>query len=147
MSDSLDDWLDGLQKEIDQDVKDTYSEAVFERWKNPTHMGRLDDPDASASLKGTCGDTMEIYLKIEKDRIIKAGAFTDGCGSSMVCGSVTAEMAEGKTVAEAMSIRPEDVIDVLGGLPEEERHCAFLAAGTLNEALDRYMRDAASKDE
>jgi nitrogen fixation NifU-like protein len=29
---------------------------------------------------------------------------------------------------------------VLGGLPEEDRHCALLAAETLQDALDDYMR-------
>ena len=40
----------------------------------------------------------------------------------------------------------EMILDILGGLPEEDRHCAFLAAETLQEALDDYMRKQRWKD-
>jgi hypothetical protein len=31
------------------------------------------------------------------------------------------------------------ILEKLGRLPEEDRHCAFLAAETLQEALNQYM--------
>jgi NifU-like protein involved in Fe-S cluster formation len=34
------------------------------------------------------------------------------------------------------------ILEVVGGLSEEERHCAFLAAEALQEALDDHMRKA-----
>ena len=52
----------------------------------PETMGRMNDPDGSAFIKGTCGDTMEMYLVIAEDRITEVKFFTDGCGSSVFCG-------------------------------------------------------------
>jgi nitrogen fixation NifU-like protein len=72
---------------------------------------------------------------------VKEATFqTDGCGSSTVCGSFAAELAHGRNPDEIAEITGEMILGVLGGLPEEDRHCAFLAAETLQEALDDYMR-------
>ena len=32
----------------------------------------------------------------------------------------------------------EDILEALGGLPEESRHCALLASSTLRAAIDDY---------
>jgi nitrogen fixation protein NifU and related proteins len=34
----------------------------------------------------------------------------------------------------------ETILGILGVFPEEDRHCAYLAAETLHAALDDYMR-------
>ena len=57
----------------------------------------------------------------------------------MVCGSFAAELALGKTLDELVEITSETILKILGSFPEESRHCAFLAAETLQEALNDYM--------
>jgi nitrogen fixation NifU-like protein len=49
------------------------------------------------------------------------------------------ELAKGKTVLEAQKITQKDVLDALGGLPENDIHCALLAANTLKEAIKDYI--------
>lgn len=63
---------------------------------------------------------------------------TDGCGASTACGSVVTEMVRGKTIEEAFTVEDTDVLSVLGGLPEENAHCALLAANTPRAALENY---------
>ena len=82
---------------------------------------------------------MEINLRIKDDSIEEATFFTDGCGSSVACGSVIAELATGKDLEEAAQIGGDTVLKVLGGLPEEESHCAFLAAETLMTAIHQWI--------
>ncbi len=82
---------------------------------------------------------MQIFLKFENDRVCDAAYLTDGCGSSTVCGSFAAEMAIGKNPDELIEITGDAILEKLGRFPEEDRHCAFLAAETLQEALNRYM--------
>ena len=48
-------------------------------------------------------------------------------------------MSIGKSPDEILEITGEAILKKLGGLPEEDRHCAFLAAATLQEALNTYM--------
>lgn len=59
-------------------------------------------------------------------------------GSSTVCGSFAAEMAHVKDPDKLMEITGEAILERIGRFPEEDRHCAFLAAETLREALNRY---------
>ena len=138
MVDNLNDDVKHLQQEILL-KKDGYGVPAFERWLNPLHRGALKEPDGYARVTGPCGDTMEIFLRFDKDRINEAAFETDGCGSSAVCGSFAAEMALGKTPDELLAVTGDTILEKLEGLPEKEQHCAFLAGETLQEALSNYM--------
>ena len=139
MSDSLDRLVSGLQNQIYEDTRSAYGERTFERWQNMLYMGTMENPDGYARVTGPCGDTVEVFLKFQDDRVHEASFQTDGCGNSAVCGSFAAEMALDKTPDELIEITGEGILEFLGGFPENDRHCAFLAAETLQEALNDYM--------
>ena len=82
---------------------------------------------------------MEIFLKFENHRVKESSFQSDGCGSSIVCGSFAAEMSLGKNPDELLEITGEAILEELGKLPKEDEHCASLAAETLQEALNDYM--------
>ncbi|MCJ8502698.1 iron-sulfur cluster assembly scaffold protein [Desulfatitalea alkaliphila] len=140
MSDKLDDFVNDLQGRIFEETRAAYGELGFERWRNPLYQGAMQDAHGRARLKGTCGDTMQLFLKFEQGRVVSASYLTDGCGASTVCGSLAAEMAHGCTPEAIADITGETILELLGVFPEEDRHCAFLAAATLQEALSDYMR-------
>lgn len=137
--DNFDSFVESLQEEIFEDTRKAYGEIGFQRWRNPLYHGRMDKPDAHAKVTGTCGDTMEIFLKFENNRVKDASYVTDGCGSSTVCGSFAAEMALQKNPDELTDITGEAILNKLGTFPEEDEHCAYLAAETLQAALHIYM--------
>jgi len=139
MSNDLDDFVQDLQEQIFEETRTAYGDVVFERWLNPLHMGMIDNPDGYARLNGSCGDTMQIFLRFENNRVKDASFQTDGCRSSAVCGSFAAEMAIGKNPDELLEITGDAILEKLGGLPKEEEHCAFLAGESLQEALNDYM--------
>jgi nitrogen fixation protein NifU and related proteins len=147
MTDSLDDFIQEIQHQINEETKEAYGQAAFERWLRPQYMGAMDNPDGYGHVAGSCGDTIEIFLRFEEDKVKGATFRTDGCGSSQVCGSFAAELALGKKPDELAEISGETILEALGGLPEEDRHCALLAAETLQEALDDYMRKQSRKKE
>jgi nitrogen fixation NifU-like protein len=142
VTDELDYFAMELQNQILDETKTAYGQVAFERWLNPLFMGVMDNPDGHGRLTGSCGDTMEIFLKFEREKVVEATFLTDGCGPSAVCGSFAAELALGKSLDEVAAITGGTILEVLGGLPEEEQHCAFLAAATLQDALDHRMRKA-----
>jgi nitrogen fixation NifU-like protein len=146
MADEFDDFARALQDQIYEETREAYGQVAFERWLKPLYVGVLPNPEGHGRVKGTCGDTMEIFLRFENDKVKEAAFQTDGCGSSTVCGSFAAELAHGRSPDEVAEITGEMILDVLGGLPEEDRHCAFLAAETLQEALDDYMRKQRGRD-
>lgn len=139
MADTLSEYARELQANIDEQVRQEWGEAVFRRWKTPLLMGALPGASAQATQRGTCGDQMTIYLKLDLDRVTAASFLTDGCGPSVVCGSLAAEMAVGKTPEQLLDITGEAILDTLGGLPQDHEHCAFLAAATVRAAADQYM--------
>ena len=133
------DFVGKLQEQIFEETREIYGEEVLSRWQEPKFMGRMTDASSVGRITGNCGDRMEIYLRIKDDSIEEATFFTDGCGSSVACGSVVAELATGKDLEEAAQIGGDTVLMVLGGLPEEESHCAFLAAETLMTAIHQWI--------
>jgi nitrogen fixation NifU-like protein len=146
MADALDEFVHELQEKIYEEAKTTYGEEAFQRWLHPGNQGPMEDPDGYAVLTGSCSDTMQIFLKFKDGIVSEATYQTDGCGSSSVCGSFAAEMAVGKDPDDLLSITGEAIIARLGGIPDEDRHCAFLAAETLQAALNDYMIKQTSKN-
>ena len=49
---------------------------------------------------------------------------------------MTTELARGKTVEDLRGIQQKDLLNALGGFPEEAQHCALLAANTLHAACE-----------
>jgi predicted Fe-Mo cluster-binding NifX family protein/NifU-like protein involved in Fe-S cluster formation len=101
----------------------------------PANSGPLRDAGGNARIAGPRGDTKEFRVRPEGDRVARVSFTTDGCGHSMRSGSAAAALAEGKTIGDALRIGQEEVLEATGGLPEESRHCALLAADTLRAAL------------
>ena len=124
---------------IKAEMKKVYSETVVEHSMNPRNVGDIEDAGGFAKVIGPCGDTMEIWLKVNSDTISDASFMTDGCGTTLASGSMVTEMAKGRTVFHAQKITQQDVLNALGGLPEESQHCALLAVNTLKEAVNDYL--------
>ena len=98
----------------------------------------LDRPDGYAKIKGPCGDTMEMFLKIQNDKIVDITYTTDGCMTSHAAGSAATVMAKGAAVRECLKISQSTILEHLGGMPDESKHCALLAAKTFHQALRQY---------
>ena len=129
-----------LQEQIMEQIKKRYTKTVIAHWQNPHNFHKLENPDGSARLKGSCGDTMEMFLKM-RDGVVKRFTFqTDGCGSTIACGSMATELAQYKSFTHALgAVTADKILEQLGGLPEEDVHCAQLAAETLRLALADYL--------
>ncbi|WP_028584718.1 iron-sulfur cluster assembly scaffold protein [Desulfogranum mediterraneum] len=131
--------VDKIQEQVFDDAKDAYGATGFERWRNPRFGGRMEDADSKGRITGSCGDTMEMFLKFADSRVTEASYVTDGCGSSNVCGSFAAEMAIGKSIEEIFDLTGQDVLARIGQFPEKEEHCAYLAIKTVQDAVNNYM--------
>jgi len=124
---------------VKAEMRKVYSETAIDHAMNPRNVGDMEDADGFARVTGPCGDTMEIWLKVKNGTIANATFMTDGCGTSIASGSIVTELAKGKSVSETQRISQQDVLNAIGGLPEESEHCALLAANTLREAIKDYL--------
>ena len=137
---ALDEFVEQTNRDIRREMEQTYSAAVVERFYNPKNLGPIANADAHAKITGPCGDTLEIWLKINSNKVNQAGFITDGCCSSIACGSMATELAIGKIPEAVLEISQDDILKALGGLPEESVHCALLASNTLKEAIKNYLQ-------
>ncbi len=117
-----------------------YSAVAVDHAQNPRNVGRLDHCDGQARIAGPCGDTMEVWIQVNNGLIHQVQFETDGCGSSLACGSMTTELASGLDIAAACEVEQQTVLDALGGFPEEAQHCALLSVNTLRAACEDYLK-------
>jgi len=115
-----------------------YTQKVIELFKNPKNIGEMENPTVSV-VEGDpqCGDMYQMFLKIENDRIIDAKFLSFGCAANIATGSVTTELAKGKTIDEAEKISIKDIAKELG-LPAVKMHCAVLAYKAMRKAIKEY---------
>ena len=102
---------------------------------------RLENCDGYGKRTGQCGDTIEMFLMSEGDRIQSASFVADGCTNTVACANTVVDMVEGKNIVTAWEITTEDVVDYLETLPPDEVHCAELAVGALYLALTNLQEN------
>jgi len=118
--------------------KSGYSSKAIEYYVKKVNVGRIENPSAHLAYTGPCGDSMEVYLKIESDVIKEAKFQAVGCAGAFSAGSALMEMVKEKTLEEAEKITEEDIINFLGGIPKQKIHCACLAKRTLRKVIEKY---------
>ena len=107
--------------------------------KEEKYYGRMNDCISAAVMKGPCGDEMEVYLDIKDKKITDIKVFTTGCSFTKTCGIVMADLADGKTIYEAMDISAKNVLENCGALPKDHVHCNILAVSVLYKAIAVYL--------
>ena len=122
-----------------QKITGGLSEKVVDYGTHPQNYGTLEKPDGYAKIKGPCGDTMEVFLRIRNDKIDDIAYTTDGCMTSHAAGTAATVMARGKAVRDCLTINQSSILEHLGGMPEDSEHCALLAASTFHKALRNYV--------
>lgn len=129
-----------------------YTDTVKDHFFHPKNF--LED---EASVKGAylglvgspaCGDAMKVWLRIEKDeegveRIKDFQWKTFGCASAIASTSMLSVMVTengGMSIEEALKLRPQDIMERLGGLPARKVHCSVLGDKALRSAINDYFR-------
>ncbi len=117
-----------------------YNEKVIEVFRNPKNVGEIENADGVGTVgNASCGDIMQISLKIENDIIVDAKFKTFGCTAAIATSSTATEMIKGLTVKEALKITNKKVVETLGGLPPQKLHCSVLAEEAIKKAIEDYM--------
>ncbi len=117
-----------------------YRERVIEHFTRPRNVGRMAEPDGTGEMGDpSCGDYLKIYIKVKYHRIQDIKFEIKGCPAAIATSSMLTEIVKGKTVNEAWEICDEDVLEALGGLPENKIHCSNLSTGALQNAIISYI--------
>ena len=140
MAEDLDQLQAELQEMVMAEARKIYTEKVINHAMNPRNVGEMTDYDGYGHALGSCGDDMEIWLRVRNGKILDISFWTNGCSTTIASGSVITEMAKGKPLAKAQKISQRDVLTALDGLPADSEHCAQLAANTLKDAIMDYLK-------
>ena len=123
-----------------------YNEKVMEVFKNPQHMGEVENYNAIGTVGNeTCGDIMQITMRIENGIIEDAKFKTFGCAAAVASSSTATGMIIGKSIEDALKLTNKEVITELEGLPPQKIHCSVLAEDTIRAAIDDYQKRVGSK--
>ena len=107
----------------------------------PRNFGPLRGSHAHGRIEGSCGDTMEVWLRLEGTKVLQATFTTDGCATSVACGSAAAHLVQDRHLGAVRKLRPIDILEALGEPDNAEaHHCAELALKTFAEALAAYEK-------
>lgn len=118
-----------------------YNEKVMEAFKNPQNVGEIEDYSGIGKVgNASCGDIMQITLKIENDVIVDAKFKTFGCAAAIATSSTATQMVIGMTVDEALKLTNKAVVEKLEGLPPQKIHCSVLAEEAIKAAIEDYRR-------
>lgn len=116
-----------------------YTEKVLNHFKDPKNVGTIQNPSGKGKIGNvSCGDVLELMIKVENERITEAKFKTFGCAAAIATSSILTEMIIGKTLDEALSITHKDIIDNLDGLPPLKIHCSLLGIDALKKAVQDY---------
>ena len=122
-----------------------YNDKVMENFRNPQNVGEITDADGKGRVgNASCGDILEIYLKIDDDLITDAKFKTFGCAAAIASSSMATQLLKVITVDEALKLTNKRIIEELEGLPPQKIHCSVMAEEAIRLAIEDYKRKKAA---
>ena len=133
----------------EKDIDPLYREFLLEHYKESKHKGVIKDPDIHKSDSNPlCGDEIEIFIKLGKDKkdkkkknnTIKELSFQGrGCVISMACASILTDELQGKTIDEINKMDRDSMLDLLNiKLTPTRVKCAMLALNAIKKGIIEY---------
>ena len=84
------------------DLQELYQQLILDHNKNPHNFQVLESANRSAEGHNPlCGDSVQIYLQVDNDRITNISFQGSGCAISKASASLMTDAMKGKTLSEA----------------------------------------------
>ncbi len=124
-----------------------YSPEVEDHFFHPRNLCEEDEPEEFDGVgevgSMACGDIMKMWIKVKDDRIIDCKWKTFGCASALASTSMLSEIVTekgGMKLEDAIKIKPNDIVERLGGLPQRKIHCSVLGDQAIQAAIKDYEK-------
>ncbi|MBI4438247.1 iron-sulfur cluster assembly scaffold protein [Candidatus Uhrbacteria bacterium] len=127
-----------------------YTDVVKDHFFHPRNFMVEDAREGDYNAIGkvgspACGDELRVWMKVdpESEHIQDFRWKTFGCGSAIASTSMASVMVTeggGMTLEAARALKPQDIMDRLGGLPARKFHCSVLCDKALRDAINDYYR-------
>ena len=102
-----------------QDLEDLYQETILDHNRHPSNFRPMADATRSVEADNPlCGDRLQLFLKIDGDRIADISFVGSGCAISVASASMLTERLKGATLAEAEGLFEAVHAVLTGGLAQ-----------------------------
>ncbi|ADC49072.1 MULTISPECIES: Fe-S cluster assembly sulfur transfer protein SufU [Alkalihalophilus] len=99
-----------------------YRQVIMDHYKNPRNRGEFDGDTLTVNMNNpTCGDRIQIQMKLEDDRISEAKFVGEGCSISLASASMMTQAVKGLTAEEAIAMSEIFSNMMLGKEYDEDR--------------------------
>ena len=120
----------------------TYSQTVIDHFTNPRNVGRIDHADGTGCVESDRHqDLVELSIRICDGHIADCKFLALGCVAAIAASSMTTVLAIGLSLEEATQLSEAQVVQALGGLPQDKVACSVLCPEALRRALADYARE------
>ena len=118
-----------------------YNKTVLDHFANPRNVGAIENADGYARIKSAMHDDLiDLYIRVEDGVIVDIKYRVLGCAAAIAASSMASELVKGLTIAEAVALSDEQVVQALGGLPEDKIQCSVLVPTALRQAVEDYYQ-------
>lgn len=82
-----------------------YRQVIMDHYKNPRNRGEFEGDSLKINMNNpTCGDRIQLQMKVEDGKIADAKFVGEGCSISLSSASMMTQTVKGKTVEEALGL-------------------------------------------
>jgi nitrogen fixation protein NifU and related proteins len=82
-----------------------YRQVIMDHYKHPRNRGVIEDDSLTINMNNpTCGDRIQLTLKVENDQVVDAKFEGEGCSISMSSASMMTQAIKGKPIDEALKL-------------------------------------------
>lgn len=115
-----------------------YRDEILDFYRNPRNSGKIEEADRELSGENTsCGDHVDLYLKIEDGRIRKLKHESEACAICTAATSILTEEVRGLDIEKVKELDRDWMLEKLGIEVSPMRiKCAMLGLETLQEGLE-----------
>ncbi|KIY23285.1 MULTISPECIES: Fe-S cluster assembly sulfur transfer protein SufU [Mesobacillus] len=97
-----------------------YRQVIMDHYKNPRNKGVLEEGSLTVNMNNpTCGDRIQLTMKVEEGKIADAKFEGEGCSISMSSASMMTQAVKGRSIEEALKLSTV-FSDIMQGKEYEE---------------------------
>ena len=125
-------------------VDPIYREHIIDHYRNPRNFGSFDSCDiVRRESNFSCGDDLEFFLKIKKNKVDGIRFQGQGCALSVAAASMFAEKAIGMKIKDIEEIDENYIVKMLGvgDLQGSRLRCATLGLKGLKTGISDWKKE------
>lgn len=112
------------------------------------NYGELEHASVVSEYKNIgCGDGYRLYLDVDGEIIKDARYTTTGCSFSLASLAIICDLAKGKSLGQALEIKPEELEPAIEGYPEKRKNYAVTAVQAMQKAIKDYQNKSGLQNE